>query len=151
MTNIRTNLARRLITFTALTLSCFAATTASAQDATFGSEKVTDNITMLFGATGFTGGNIAVSTGPDGVAVIDNGMANVLDKLQAEIAKVTDQPVDYLINTHVHGDHIGNNESFGAEGTTLVSHRNLRDSMVTKGVGQGEEFGELDWIIVSNQ
>lgn len=119
-----------------LTINLFAQDT----EATFGSEKVTDSIYMLFGASGFTGGNIAVSMGADGVAVIDNGMANVLPKLRDEIAKITDQPVDYLINTHVHGDHIGNNAAFGAEGTRLISHRNLRASMVKNGVGQGEEF-----------
>jgi glyoxylase-like metal-dependent hydrolase (beta-lactamase superfamily II) len=113
---------------------------AQQEEAKFGVQKVTDNITMLYGAAGFTGGNIAVSTGPDGVAVIDNGMPNVLGKLRDEIAKITDQPVDYLINTHIHGDHTGNNQSFGADGTTLISHRNLRFSMVKKGVGNGEEF-----------
>jgi len=118
--------------------------TLAQDETTFGVEKITDNISMLYGATGFTGGNIAVSVGEDGVAVIDNGMSSVLDKLKAEIGKITDRPVDFLINTHVHGDHTGNNQAFGEAGTTLVSHRNLRDSMVVKGVGRGGEFVAAD-------
>ncbi len=119
-----------------------ASLTSYAQDEapTFATEKVTDNIHMLYGATGFTGGNIAVSVGDDGVAVIDNGMASVLEILRAEIGKITDRPVDYLINTHVHGDHIGNNQAFGADGTALISHRKLRESLVKNGVGNGEDF-----------
>ena len=125
---------------TCLLLTAPAITLAQDEENTFAIEKVTDNIHMIYGATGFTGGNIAVSAGVDGVAVIDNGVSSVLEKLRAEIAKITDQPVDYLINTHVHGDHTGNNAAFGADGTALISHRNLRAAMVKKGVGRGDDY-----------
>lgn len=110
------------------------------EEDSFSSQKVSDGLYMLSAATGFTGGNIAVSVGNDGVAVIDNGIASVLEKLRAEISKITDKPVDYLINTHEHGDHTGNNQAFGADGTTLVSHRNLRTSLIKNGVGNGEAY-----------
>ena len=110
--------------------------TVFAQDteATFKTTEVAEGIYMLSGATGFTGGNVGVSIGEDGVAVIDNGVSSVLDKLRARIAELTDQPVDYLINTHVHGDHTGNNAAFGADGTRIISHDNLRATLVAKGV-----------------
>lgn len=113
---------------------------AQSQEASFGSQAVTDSITMLYSKHGFTGGNIAISSGQDGLVMIDNGMPNILDKLRAEIEKISDAPVDYLISTHVHGDHTGNNAAFGKAGTRLISHRNLRANMRKNGVGNSDEF-----------
>lgn len=115
---------------------------ASAQEEkpSFETIKVTDNIYMLSGKTGFTGGNVGLSIGEDGVAMIDNGLSDVLELLRAEIAKTTDKPIDYLINTHVHGDHIGNNKHFGGDGARIVSHENLRASLIKNGVGRGDKF-----------
>lgn len=95
---------------------------------------------MIYGVEGFTGGNVGVSIGEDGVAMIDNGVSSVLALLREEVAKLTDQPVDYLINTHVHGDHIGNNKAFGTDGTRIISHDNLRASLVDKGIFNGQEY-----------
>ena len=78
----------------------------------FSSQKVGDNIVMLSGVGGFTGGNIAISIQPDSVAMIDDGIVAVAGKLQAAVKNVTDRPLDYLINTHIHQDHIGNNAVF---------------------------------------
>ncbi|MFT5571146.1 MAG: cyclase [Cryomorphaceae bacterium] len=64
----------------------------------------------------------------------------MLEILRAEVATLSDQPVDYLINTHVHGDHIGNNAAFGEDGTRLISHENLRASLANKGTHSGKKF-----------
>ena len=104
-----------------------------AQDQTktsYKTERVTDTIYMLSGVGGFTGGNVGLSVGDDGVAMIDNGVSSVIDILKSEIAEITDQPIDYMINTHIHGDHIGNNHVFGKDGAKIVSHENLRESLV---------------------
>jgi cyclase len=93
-------------------------------------EKITDTVYMLSGEGGFTGGNVGLSVGSDGVALIDNGVSGVIDILKAEIAKITEQPIDYMINTHIHGDHIGNNHVFGEDGASIVSHENLRASLI---------------------
>ena len=103
----------------------------------FKTEKVSGSVYMLSGVGGFTGGNIGLSIGEDGVAMIDNGLPSVIELLKAEIAKTTDKPVDYLINTHVHGDHIGNNSAYGAGETQIVSHDNLRKSLKEKGMAIG--------------
>jgi len=100
----------------------------------FAVAKVTDNIHMLMGVNGFTGGNIAILTGEDGVIMIDDSMPPLADKLKAAIKQVTDQPVDFLINTHIHGDHTGNNALFGESGTWIVGHENLRKHFLEKGV-----------------
>jgi len=98
--------------------------TAQETEVSFNTTKVADNVYMLSGQGGFTGGNVGLSIGDDGVAMIDNGVANVIEVLRTEIAKTTDKPIDYLINTHVHGDHIGNNKHF----------------LIKNGVGRGEKF-----------
>jgi len=114
----------------------------SAQDTelSFTTTKISDHIYILSGQGGFTGGNVGLTVGDDGIAMIDNGVPSVIDILRAEIAKTSDQPIDYLINTHVHGDHIGNNQHFGGDGTRIISHENLRASLVKNGVGRGDKF-----------
>ncbi|HXI86202.1 MAG TPA: MBL fold metallo-hydrolase, partial [Parvularculaceae bacterium] len=84
--------------------------------------KVADGIFMLQGA----GGNIGLSTGPDGAFLIDDEFAPLSDKIKAAIAKETDKPVDFLLNTHWHGDHTGGNENFGSLGVHIVAQDNVR-------------------------
>src|SRR4051794_38420076 len=76
--------------------------------------KVTDSIYMLVGA----GGNVTVQFGPEGVLVVDTSYGPMSGKILAEIRKLSSQPIRYVINTHVHGDHIGGNESIAKAGRT---------------------------------
>ncbi|RBP50874.1 MBL fold metallo-hydrolase [Arenicella xantha] len=140
--NIKQTFNRNWILTSAL-LSLFSSTSAViAQEAelSFTTTKVSDTVYMLSGTGGFTGGNVGLTVGDDGVAMIDNGVSDVLDILREEIKKTTDKPIDYLINTHIHGDHTGNNHAFGDGGTKIISHQNLRHSLVTKGVAKEEGF-----------
>jgi cyclase len=76
--------------------------------------KVTDNIYMLVGA----GGNVTVQFGPEGVLVVDASYAPMSAKILAQIKKLSDQPIRYVIDTHVHGDHIGGNSLIAKAGRT---------------------------------
>jgi len=78
--------------------------------------KVRGDIYMLAGA----GGNITVSVTNAGVLLVDTGLAQNSDKVLAAIKKITDQPVRYIINTHLHADHTGGNEKIAAAGNTLA-------------------------------
>lgn len=102
------------------------------------STEVAPGIYMLAGVNGFIGGNIGLLTGDEATIMIDDSMPPFLDKLRKSVADVAGKPVDFLINTHVHGDHTGNNEALGKgheNGKThIVAHENLRHHMVTKGV-----------------
>ena len=91
------------------------------------------DIYVIIGAGRFTGGNIRLSVGEDGVVVIDDSMPPLLGRMKTAIKTITNKPVDFLINTHVHGDHTGNNESIGQGGARIVAHENLRLNMINKG------------------
>ena len=96
--------------------------------------KTTDlgrNTYMLEGA----GGNVTIAVGTDGVIMVDAQFAPMHDKLKAAIAKITNQPVKYLINTHYHGDHTGGNAAFGKEGVTIVAHENLKNRLANPPAG----------------
>lgn len=89
--------------------------------------KVAGNIYMLKGS----GGNIGVIVGDDGVMIVDNQFAPLADKIKAAISKISDKAVKYVVNTHLHGDHVGGNEVFGAEGSIIIAHNNVRTRLST--------------------
>jgi glyoxylase-like metal-dependent hydrolase (beta-lactamase superfamily II) len=72
------------------------------------------------------GGNVTVAVGSDGIIMVDGQFAPMHDKLKAAIATLSDQPIKYLINTHFHGDHVGGNGPFQADGVTVVAQDNIR-------------------------
>lgn len=83
---------------------------------------VQGNVHMLVGA----GGNVAVQTGADGVLIVDTQFAPMAPKLLAAIRKLSDKPIRYIINTHVHGDHSGGNEALArVDGATIIGHENI--------------------------
>ena len=98
---------------------------------------VTGGISMIEGANGFSGGNIAVSVGDDGVLVIDDGLQPIAPKLRTSLAALSKKPVRFVINTHVHGDHTGGNAMLGGAGAVIVAHYNVRKRL------SGEQFVEF--------
>jgi glyoxylase-like metal-dependent hydrolase (beta-lactamase superfamily II) len=65
----------------------------------------------------------------DGVALIDDKFANDHDGVMAQLAKITSQPVRYVINTHLHQDHTGGNAQMQALGAEVIASQNARRIM----------------------
>ena len=107
-----------------------------AQDSqiSFKSTELAPGLYMIEGQGGFSGGNLGLLMGEDGVVLIDDGLPPLIGRLQAAIDQLTEEPVEFLINTHVHGDHIGGNEALGQEGATIVAHDNLRRRLEADGM-----------------
>jgi cyclase len=105
---------------------------ACAQDGqiTFKSTDLGSGLYMLEGQGGFAGGNLGLSIGEDGVVLIDDGLGELASMTLAAIEDITDRPVDFVINTHVHGDHTGGNVALHESGATVIGHENVRRRMV---------------------
>jgi glyoxylase-like metal-dependent hydrolase (beta-lactamase superfamily II) len=91
---------------------------------------VQGNVYMITG----DGGNVTVQTGSDGILMVDSGLAANADLLLAEVRKLSKGPIHYLINTHVHPDHVGGNEKVFAAGSTITGG-NVTGDIGDAGVG----------------
>ncbi|TMH91498.1 MAG: MBL fold metallo-hydrolase, partial [Betaproteobacteria bacterium] len=92
-------------------------------------EKLADTVYMMTGS----GGNLGLSVGEDAVFVIDDQFAPLTPKIQAAIAKLSSEPVKFVLNTHWHFDHTGGNENLGKAGAIIVAHENVRKRLSTEG------------------
>ena len=72
------------------------------------------------------GGNIGVQVGPDGVLLVDSLFAPLADKLVAAVKQITDEEIRFLVNTHIHIDHVGGNENLAEMGVLIFAHDNTR-------------------------
>lgn len=84
----------------------------------------------------FVGGNMGLVVGDDGIILIDDGLEVIGPTLLAAIGELTGSPVDYVINTHYHGDHTGSNAALSEVGATIVAHENIRTRLAD---AEGEE------------
>ena len=89
--------------------------------------SVAGNVSMIEGANGFAGGNVAVSVGDDGLFVIDDELQPMTPKLTAALTALAPKAkVRFVVNTHWHGDHTGGNAGMAAAGAVIVAHENVR-------------------------
>ncbi len=111
-----------------MSLFFFTLTLAQEKEVVIKIDTLSKDVFMLTGQ----GGNIGIYIGERNVFMIDNQFERLSDKIKMAISKLTDQPISFLFNTHMHGDHTGGNAKFNSKATTVVAHDNVRKSLVDR-------------------
>src|SRR3989442_10910878 len=79
--------------------------------------QVAEGIYMLEGE----GGNIGVSSGEDGVFLIDDQFAPLTPKIVAAVKAISDKPIRFLMYTDRHSDHVRGNQKPGQAGAVIIA------------------------------
>jgi cyclase len=90
--------------------------------------KLADNLYAIH--NDFVPGNTTAFITNEGVILVDDKFPADADNIVAEVRKLTQQPIKYVINTHHHGDHSGGNAAIQKLGAQLVSSDQARKNMV---------------------
>jgi len=103
-------------------------------------QALSDKLTLLTGA----GGNIAILHGEEGLLLVDSGLPNTAEAVEAK-ARSLSPVIQTLINTHFHFDHVGGNERLGGEGIRIIAHDNVLKRLSTpqKNAFMDREFPAL--------
>lgn len=99
--------------------------------------QLTDNIYMLQAR----GGNIGLCVGEDGIFMVDDQFAESTPQILEELKNISEKSVQFLINTHHHGDHTGGNINMAQTGTTIFAHDNVRERLLAY-IGKSSSEGK---------
>jgi len=131
---------KRILAIACLTL----AAPLQAQDfaTSFDATEVAPGVYMLTGAEGkFGGGNMSVLVGDEQVVLIDDAMVPTAQPVLDAVNKLAGRAPDFVINTHIHGDHVGGNALMQENGSYVVAHDNIRKRLATDSKDAGGDGG----------
>ena len=108
----------------------------------FDATEVVPGIHMLTGTDGkFGGGNISVLVGDEQVVLIDDAMVPTAQPVLDAVKKLAGRVPDFVINTHIHGDHVGSNALMQENGSYVVAHDNIRKRLAADSKDAGGDGG----------
>lgn len=90
--------------------------------------KIKENLYMLVGQ----GGNIGFLSNNDGVLLVDTQFQRLAPKIIKTVGELSQGKIQYVLNTHHHGDHTGGNAAMGIK-STIVAHDNVRKRLSAGG------------------
>ena len=100
------------------------------QEARLRIREVMDGLYILSGFDGGqSGGNVAVRVTGHGVIIVDDKFPYSFDFITEQVSSITDQPIEYVLNTHHHDDHSGSNADF-MQVAEVIAHKNARANIV---------------------
>ena len=108
-------------------------------------KPLSGNVYALYGR----GGNVGFFVGPEAVLVIDSQFKDLAPGIVAQIKKVSDKPIKFLLNTHHHGDHVGGNEVF-KQFAMIIAHDNVLSRIVPMMHAAGISESVRTALLVSN-
>ena len=117
-------------------LATFAPLFAAAQisddfyDVKLRSVAVAGRVHMIQRLDGFA--NVGVFVGEEGVLLVDSQFEPYAEDLVAAVRNLSDGEIRFLINTHVHPDHIGGNAPLATGGVLIFAHDNMRVRMLER-------------------
>ncbi|CAH0992766.1 hypothetical protein SIN8267_02903 [Sinobacterium norvegicum] len=116
---------------TALSLLVFGSALADsdhhADSTAFKQQKITEQLYLLQGR----GGNIGLLKGDDGIVLIDDDYKDLSSALATALESHGGRDnLQYIINTHWHGDHTEGNLEFG-QNAVIIAHENVRKRLST--------------------
>ncbi len=121
----------RLVVLLGFVLFILSSVRAADEAPDFALRKIGDGVWAVIArdnGKAFANGGFVV--GNNGVAVIDTFQDPEAAKaVLAEIRKITQLPIRFVVNTHYHIDHVNGNDIFAAAGAVIVAHRNVRTWM----------------------
>lgn len=105
-------------------------------------EPVQRNIYLL-AVPGGNAGNITVQVGNEGVLIVDTGLAPSAPAVMAEVRRLSRGRVRYIVNTHMHPDHVGANAALAmlagddpAQPLKIIAHENVLNRLTARVPGQ---------------
>jgi glyoxylase-like metal-dependent hydrolase (beta-lactamase superfamily II) len=92
--------------------------------------------------------NAAVQIGDDGALLVDTGDAAIAPQILAGLRSLSNKPIHTIINTHVHADHTGGNESLvkqrgtgAAQAVRVIAHQSVLNRLIAAGPSAGASGG----------
>lgn len=113
-------------------------------------KQITESVYAYTGISAGTPGNVffvntGIVIGDDAVLVVDTlTSAKEAEGFAADIRKITDKPIRYVVNTHYHLDHVLGNNVFADMGARIIGHVKCREAILANGnkiIDNPTEFG----------